>query len=86
MKELSSFADYFVICSGRSDRHAQAIADAIKENLKEKQVTPLGIEGYREALWILMDYSDVIVHIFHEKTREVYELEKLWNDAPAIDT
>jgi ribosome-associated protein len=83
--EISSFADYFIICSGRSSRQVQGLADHLEESLKEVGIRPLGIEGRREGHWILMDYGDVIIHIFYEPTRHVYELESLWSEAKPVD-
>lgn len=84
VKELSSFADYFIICSGTSDRQVQAIAATIQENLKEYGIMPLGIEGERIGKWVLLDYEDVIIHIFYEPIREFYDIERLWSDAPRM--
>jgi len=85
MADASSITDYFVICSGGSQRQVQAIADAIGEQLKQAGITSLGVEGYRQGHWILMDYGDVIVHVFSQETREFYDLERLWANAPKID-
>lgn len=85
MADASSITDYFLICSGGSQRQVQAIADAIDEQLKQAGITSLGVEGYREGHWILMDYGDVIVHVFSQETREFYDLERLWANAPKID-
>jgi len=82
MRAVSSITDYFLICSGGSTRQVQAIADAIDEQLSKQGVSSLGVEGYRDARWILMDYGDVIVHVFSLETREFYDLEGLWSDAP----
>ncbi len=82
---LSSFADCFLICSGRSDRQVQAIADAIVEGLKRAGSTVLGIEGYVDGKWVLIDCDDLIVHVFHEPVRAFYNLEKLWHAAPRAD-
>ena len=84
VRELSSFADYFIICSGTSDRQVQAIAESIQENLKENGILPLGVEGERIGKWVLMDYEDIIVHIFYEPIREFYDIERLWSDAPRM--
>ena len=84
VKEVSSFADYFIICSGTSDRQVQSIAASIRENLKECGIIPLGIEGESLGKWVLMDYDDVIIHIFHEPIRKFYEIERLWSDAPLM--
>ena len=85
VKEISAFADYFLICSGTSDRQLRAIAAAIQENLKLAGITPLGIEGEAAGQWILMDYDDVIIHIFLEPIRSFYDLERLWSEAPRMD-
>jgi ribosome-associated protein len=85
VKEVSSFADYFIICSGTSDRQVQSISASIRENLKEYGVTPLGIEGESLGKWVLMDYEDVIIHVFYEPIREFYDIERLWPDAPRME-
>jgi ribosome-associated protein len=85
VKEYSSIADYFIICSGTSDRQVQAIAASIHENLKEYDILPLGIEGERLGKWVLMDYADVIIHIFYEPIREFYDIERLWSDVPCME-
>ncbi|MFH1079972.1 MAG: ribosome silencing factor [Pseudomonadota bacterium] len=82
---VSSFTDYFVICSGGSDRQVQALADAIREDMKKAGIIPLGIEGEKIGKWVLMDYADVIVHVFYEPVRQFYNLEQLWPDAPRMD-
>ena len=82
---VSSFTDYFVICSGGSDRQVQALAEAVRENMKKSGILPLGVEGEAIGKWILMDYADVIVHIFYEPIREFYNLEQLWPDIPGMD-
>ncbi len=84
MRELTLITDYFVICQGTSSVHIRALADAVMEALEEQGVRPDGIEGYQEARWILLDYGDVIVHIFAEEARAFYDLERLWSDAPRM--
>jgi len=84
VKEISAFADYFIICSGTSDRQVRAIADSIQERLKLAGVLPLGVEGETVGHWILMDYDDVIIHIFLETVRTFYDLERLWSEAPRM--
>lgn len=79
---LTSVADYFLICTGRSDTHVQAIAQSIDENLKRRNIRPLSIEGYTSAKWVLMDYGDVLVHVFYQPLRAFYDLERLWSRAP----
>jgi ribosome-associated protein len=81
---IASFADYFLLCSGKSDRQVQAIAQGIEEALKKKGVRPLGEEGMREGRWVLLDYEDVVVHVFLDSVRRFYDLEGLWIDAPRI--
>lgn len=85
IQTLSSFADYFVICSGNSDRQVQAIASHIEEKLTREGLSPLGIEGKREGRWILLDYGEVVVHVFYHPVREFYDLERLWSDAPRVE-
>ena len=85
IKKLSSFADYFIICSATSNRQAQAIASSIELDLKKEKIYSLGIEGFKEGEWILLDYDEVIIHIFYQPLREFYELERLWVDAPRIE-
>jgi ribosome-associated protein len=85
VKEVSSFADYFIICSGTSDRQVQSIAASIRENLKEYGIIPLGIEGESLGKWVLMDYEDVIIHVFYKPIREFYDIERLWPDAPRME-
>ncbi len=78
---IASFADAFVLASGRSDRQVQAIADAVARAAKDAGEAPLGIEGYREGRWVLIDLADVVVHVFQEEVRDHYDLERLWSDA-----
>jgi ribosome-associated protein len=81
---LTQIADYFIICSGESTTQVKAIEEKIEEEFKEADIKPLGIEGLKNNLWVLMDYGDIIIHIFEEQTRAYYELEKLWIDAKKI--
>lgn len=83
LKNLSSICDYFVLVSGDVDVHVKAISDAIEEGLLEEGVKAWHREGVRGGKWILLDYVDVVVHIFQKSVREFYALEKLWGDAPA---
>jgi ribosome-associated protein len=85
MREVSSFADTFVIVSGRSDRQVRAIAQSIVEALRGRGEEPLGLEGMDEGHWVLIDANDAVVHVFDEETRERYDLERLWSDAPGLD-
>jgi ribosome-associated protein len=77
--------DYFVICSANVELHAQAIADYLKESLEKNGARVWHMEGYNTGRWILLDYVDVVVHIFLKGTRDFYALEKLWGDSPLID-
>ena len=85
VRELSSVADYFIICSGRSHRQVSAIADYIQLDLKKKGIRPLSVEGKKEGHWVLLDYGHVILHVFFEPLREFYDLESLWIDAQRIN-
>ena len=85
VREVSSFADTFVLVSGRSDRQVRSIADRIERQLRGGGERPLGIEGTENGRWILMDFADLIVHVFLAEVRELYDLERLWSDAPQID-
>ena len=80
-KEVCDFADYFVICTGESNRQISTIADTISTELRKLNITPLHVEGDPESGWILMDYTDVVVHIFGPFERDYYQLEKLWEKA-----
>ncbi len=82
--ELSTITDYFVICTGKSSRHVLAIADHIEMCLGKKGVKPLGVEGRKQGHWVLLDYDDVVVHVFYEPVRRFYDLESLWSDAERI--
>lgn len=84
VKAISSFTDHFVICSGNSDRQVQAIASHIEEKLGRQGFCPLGVEGKREGRWVLLDYGDVVIHVFYHPVREFYDLERLWADAPRV--
>ena len=84
VKALSSFADYFIICSGTSDRQVKAIASWLQESLKKAGMTPLGMEGIQNGHWVLMDYGDIVIHIFYEPIREFYDIERLWSEAPKM--
>lgn len=84
LKGLTPMADYFVICSGESTTQVKAIAEQVEEKFDEADIKPLGIEGLKYSHWVLMDYGDVIIHIFEQETRTFYELEKLWIDAKRI--
>lgn len=81
---ISSFADYFVIMNGRSTRHVQGIAEAIENQLRAKRIKPSHTEGMREGMWVLLDFDDVVVHIFYHEQRSFYNLEGLWHDAKKV--
>jgi ribosome-associated protein len=85
LREISDVADYFMICHGMSDKQVRAIADAIEKALREAGATMDHKEGYQEATWILLDYGDIVIHVFTEEKRQYYDLERLWGDAPRID-
>jgi len=78
LRELSTITDYFLICSGQSQRQVKTIADAIDEVLSQSGVHPVGREGYEEGRWVLLDYDEFIVHIFQPEVRKFYDLERLW--------
>jgi ribosome-associated protein len=80
--EHTSIADYFIVCSGRSDRQVQSIAQGIEENAAEEGLRPYAVEGAQRGHWALIDFSDVIVHVFYEPVREFYDLDGLWGQAP----
>ncbi|MEJ5377591.1 MAG: ribosome silencing factor [bacterium] len=85
LRQVASFTDYFVICTGRSDRQVQAIAEHLERELKGLKWKPTAVEGLGVARWVLMDFGDVIVHIFQKQIREFYDLEGLWSDAPRLE-
>ena len=85
VSQCTSLADYFLICTGRSDTQVQAIAQSIEENLRKLGRKPRMIEGLRSGHWVLMDYGDVVVHIFLESVRDFYDLERLWARAPIVN-
>ena len=84
LKGITSFADYFVICSGSNPRQIQAISDEIGLQLKQEGELPQSVEGYTQAEWILADYGDFLVHVFSEKARAYYDLERLWRSAKPV--
>lgn len=85
IKEISSFADYYILMSGSSDREVQALASAIQEKMKKSGFLPLGTEGATYGKWILLDYIDIVVSIFYEPIRPFYDVERLWSDAPIME-
>ena len=84
VENLTTVADYFLITGGNSTRQVQAIARHLQKTLKERGIAPYGIEGEQEGQWVLLDYGDVIIHIFYQPIREFYDLEGLWVEAPEI--
>jgi ribosome-associated protein len=84
MRGVTIVTDYFLICHGTSSVHIRGLADAVTEALAKESQRPYGVEGYQEAGWVLLDYGDVIVHIFSEEQRAFYGLERLWSDAPRV--
>ncbi|MFA6498206.1 MAG: ribosome silencing factor [Desulfurivibrionaceae bacterium] len=85
VRGLSSFTDFFVIMSGRSTRHVQGLAQAVDAALRHKNVKDGNTEGLNEGHWVLLDYNDVIVHIFYNEDRSFYDIEGLWHDAPRVE-
>lgn len=85
IREISSLADFFMICHGNSTRQVQAISDNIESTLRDNGIKSYIVEGKREGNWILMDLHDIVVHIFHQPTRSYYALDKLWSDAPELE-
>lgn len=85
VSQLAGYTDYFIIASGRSTRQAQAIAENVARACKKAGRPPSGEEGLREGRWALLDFGDVVVHIFHEPVRQFYDLDALWADAPRVE-
>lgn len=89
VRGLTTYADFFVIASGASDRQVEAIADSIDDELKRRGVRPLGVEGYGQGHWVLLDFGDIVCHVFYEEARGFYDIEGLWADArriPVVDS
>lgn len=86
VRNLTSVADAFIISSGRSNRQVQAIAEHTQKELKKQGLKPLNVEGIQEGHWVLIDYGDVIIHVFYEPVRSFYDLEGLWIDAGRVET
>ncbi len=86
VQELTSVADYFIVCSGSSNRQVAAIAQTIKKELKKHKFKPISIEGLKEGQWVLMDFGHVVIHIFYDPVRNFYDLEGLWTDAARVVT
>ncbi len=85
ISSVASFADCFLLCSGDSQRQIQAIADEVEQQMSAQGFRPAHIEGYNNAEWILLDYLDLVVHVFSKQARAYYDLERLWRDAKTID-
>jgi ribosome-associated protein len=85
MRDVLAITDYFVICSGNTDRQVKSIQEAVEERLKAKGSKPARREGVQHRRWVLLDYIDVVVHIFRQEEREYYEIERLWKDAPGVE-
>ncbi len=83
--DISSVADYFIIAAGNNERQIQTLSDNVEEKLKKEGIEPAGIEGYPQASWILLDYTDFVVHIFSKEDRLFYELERIWKDGKEIN-
>ena len=80
----SSYTDFLVITSGTSDRHVQSVAKLVEDDLRKEKMRPIGTEGIRGGQWALLDFGSVVLHVFHQFTRDVYDLETLWKDAPRL--
>jgi ribosome-associated protein len=85
LREIASFTDYFLIMSGANERQVQAISDEIVETLKKAGTAAARVEGYKTAEWILLDYGDFVVHVFDERARKFYDLERLWRESRRVD-
>ena len=85
LREIASFTDYFVIVSGTNERQVQAISDEVYETLKKNGEAAARVEGYKTAEWILLDYGDFVVHVFEQKARKFYDLERLWRESKRVD-
>lgn len=85
IRELTTIGDYFILVTGTSSPHVKALAEEVEDTLAKEGIEPRRIEGAQSATWILMDYQDVILHIFTGETREFYNMERLWADAPRVD-
>ena len=86
ISQVSTVADYFLVASGRNPNQVQAIADNVLERMGRAGYEPRQVEGYRTARWILLDFQDVVVHVFHEEDREFYNIERVWRDGQFLDT
>ena len=84
VRDLTSITDYFIVCSTTNERQARAITDDLRVSMKQKGLRELGVEGVNDAKWILQDFGDLVIHIFHESQREFYDIEGLWADARQV--
>ncbi len=84
IRPISPIADFFVIATAESERQAKAIVEAIEKQMKANHVKPIGVDGEPDSGWVLMDYGDILVHIFDPGTRDYYQLEELWSSAPTV--
>ena len=84
VRGMAGFTDFFVIMSGRSTRHVQSLAETVDKEVSSKRLSTSNTEGMTEGQWVLLDYNDVVVHIFHDESRKFYDLEGLWHDAPRL--
>ena len=85
VRGLASFTDYFVIMSGRSSRHVQGLAETLEAAMRSKRISAAKAEGIKDGMWVLLDFDDVVVHIFYHEQRSFYDLEGLWHDAPRVE-
>jgi ribosome-associated protein len=85
VRGLASFTDYFVIMSGRSNRHVQGLAETLEAAMRSKRISSAKAEGIKDGMWVLLDFGDVVVHIFYHEQRSFYDLEGLWHDAPRVE-
>lgn len=85
VRDRASYTDFIVVCTGRNDRHTVAIADDIIETLHPLKIRPISVEGKQFGQWVLIDYGDVVVHIFYGPNRRLYDIEQIWADAPRLD-
>jgi ribosome-associated protein len=85
VSEAFGLSDFFIVVSGRSDRHVQGMINRVINSLEEKGITPIGIEGFETGHWIILDYGEVVLHAFYEPVRETYDIEGLWSTAPRLE-
>lgn len=85
VRGIASFTDYFVIMSGRSSRHVQGLAETLEAAMRSKRISAAKAEGIQDGMWVLLDFGDVVVHIFYHEQRSFYDLEGLWHDAPRVE-